>query len=491
MKLSELLARNCHPDPDISGLTADSRRVAPGVLFGAFKGVDADGAAFIDDAVARGAAAILAVTDVAAKRATEFEEKGVAVVGDDEPRRAFAKAAARLYGPRPEKAVGVTGTNGKTSTAWFAAGVWARLGRASGSIGTLGALAPGFERALGMTTPEPALLHQTLRDMATAGVDRVAIEASSHGLAQFRVDGVAFDAAAFTNITQDHLDYHPTFADYEAAKRRLFEACVVEGGVAVISMDGAGADRMRAAASERGLATVETGRTGRDIRLARVDARVDGLSAAAEIDDRTIEFSMPCIGAFQVENALTAAALAASVEDERPYADAVLALDGLAAPPGRMQKAAEVNGAAAYVDYAHTPDALETALSAARAHARRRLVVIIGAGGDRDRAKRPLMGAAAAGGADIVIVTDDNPRSEDPASIRRDLIAGAPGALEIGDREEAVIKAVSMLEAGDLLIVAGKGHETGQIVGEEVRPFDDRAAVVAAAEAAGGKAEAY
>ncbi len=490
MKLSDVLARPCDPDPEISGLTADSRKVGPGVLFAAFQGVTADGATFIDDAVARGAAAVLASHDVAAARCGGLMGRSVAIVGDQEPRRLFAKASARFFRPRPEKAVGVTGTNGKTSTAWFAAGVWERLGRRSGFIGTLGAAGAGFERELGHTTPEPQLLHETLKDMAATGIERVAIEASSHGLAQHRVDGVNFDAGAFTNITQDHLDYHPTFADYEAAKRRLFDACVVDGGVAVISMDGPGADRMRAAAVNRGLEVIETGVAGRDLQLTDVAAQVDGLSASVTVRGEAIAFSMPCIGAFQIENALTAAALAACVEDDAPFAAAVRALDGLEGPPGRMQKAAEINGAAAFVDYAHTPEALATALRAARAHAEKRLIVVFGAGGDRDRAKRPLMGAAAASHADVVVVTDDNPRSEDPSEIRREVMAGAPNAVDIGDRQEAVSAAVKMLEAGDILIVAGKGHETGQIVGDEVRLFDDRAAVAEAAERVRGKTEA-
>lgn len=474
--LSALLGVSCTPDPLIGGVTADSRTAMPGDLFAALAGVSADGARFIDDAVAKGAAAVLA--DVATARARrDLSARGVAVVGVADPRRALAFAAARFFEARPDRVVGVTGTNGKTSTAWFCAGIWRRLGHRAGVVGTLGALGDGFAAPLAHTTPDPVTLHRTLAAMAAAGIDRVAMEASSHGLAQRRVDAVRFEAAGFTNITQDHLDYHVDFEAYFLAKQHLFTNAVAAGGAAVFAMAGAGSRRMRDIAAARGLRIVETGAEAADIRLVAASSRVDGLSAAIETAGRKVQISMPCIGDFQLDNALVAAGLVASVEDGVSFADAVAALDDLAAPPGRMQRAASFNGAAVYVDYAHTPDALRVALRAARAHATGRLVVVFGAGGDRDRSKRPRMGEAATACADVVIVTDDNPRSEDPAAIRREVCAGAPGAVSIGDRMTAIVEAVSGLHPGDVLIVAGKGHEQGQIVGDKVHPFDDVDAV--------------
>ncbi|MBI1394081.1 MAG: UDP-N-acetylmuramoyl-L-alanyl-D-glutamate--2,6-diaminopimelate ligase [Alphaproteobacteria bacterium] len=483
MKLSTLIGAPCNPDPEISGLTADSRDVRPGTLFAALAGVAADGAAFIDEAIEAGATAVLTSAATAAGRA-DLSARGIAVVGVDDPRRALAFAAARLFAGRPAKVVGVTGTNGKTSTAWFAAGVWRVLGRRAGVIGTLGAIGDGYERELRHTTPDPIVVHSVLSEMAAAGVERVAMEASSHGLAQRRVDAVRFDGGAFTNITQDHLDYHADFADYFSAKRRLFEDCLVDGASAVISMDGRGARDMRDAAASLGRNVVEAGFAGRDLRLTDVRADVDGLVATVAVDGASISFSLPCIGAFQAENALTAAGLVGASEGGRAFSEAIAALDGLAGPPGRMQRAATVNGAGVYVDYAHTPDALRVVLAAARPHATGRLVAVIGAGGDRDRGKRPLMGAAAQALADLVIVTDDNPRTEDPAAIRQAVLAGAPGAIEIGDRRDAIRRAVRELRAGDLLVVAGKGHERGQVIGDRVYPFDDVEAVIDAAGAA-------
>lgn len=462
MKLSALAAAPCSPDPDITGLTPDSRAVRNGYLFAALPGAAADGANFIPQAEKAGAAAVLAQPGAKTR---------LPLIADGEPRRRLADMAARFYPRQPGFVAGVTGTNGKTSTAVFASALWTMLGKQAGSIGTLGAQAPGYERKLLHTTPEPVTLHETLDAMATAGVSHLVMEVSSHALSQFRADGVRFSAAAFTNITQDHLDFHADFADYFHAKKRLFLELLPKAGVAVVNMDGEGAEEIAAAAFARGVRVISTGSRGTDLRLVSRKPQPGGLAIDVEAEGRRHDLRLPLIGAFQAENALVAAGVVMAsgykAEDVLPL------LQRLPGVPGRMQHAADVDGAGVYVDYAHTPDAVATALAAIRPHAQGRVVAIIGAGGDRDRKKRPLMGGAAASGADRVIVTDDNPRTEDPATIRREVLAGCPGAEEIGDRAEAIAKGVAMLSKGDILLIAGKGHETGQIVGKATLPFDD------------------
>ncbi|MFQ5563151.1 MAG: UDP-N-acetylmuramoyl-L-alanyl-D-glutamate--2,6-diaminopimelate ligase [Parvularculaceae bacterium] len=471
MRLSNLSGAAQARDPEIVGLTADSREVRPGFLFAALAGETFDGAEFIPAAEKAGAAAVLARPGVASS---------LPLIADPEPRRRLAQMTARFYPRQPEIVAGVTGTNGKTSVARFTAQIWRRLGKNAGSLGTLGASAPGFERKLVHTTPEPVTLHETLDEMAAAGVTHLAMEVSSHGLAQHRADGVRFRASAYTNITQDHLDYHADFEDYMKAKLRLFTELLPADGVAVVNADGEGAEDVIEAARARKLDVMTVGAAGRDICLAGATPHPGGLEIRLETGAGAEHvMTLPLIGAFQAENALVAAGLAIA-SGEAP--DAVLPLlESLQSVPGRMERAAEAGGGAVYVDYAHTPDAIATALQAIRPHVSGKLIVIVGAGGDRDKTKRAAMGAAATT-ADAVIVTDDNPRSEDPAEIRRQVLAGCPDAFEIGDRREAIARGIGMLSPGDVLLVAGKGHETGQIVGGVTSPFDD--AEIARAEAA-------
>jgi UDP-N-acetylmuramoyl-L-alanyl-D-glutamate--2,6-diaminopimelate ligase len=470
VKLSVLAAEPFNPDPDISGMTPDSRAVRAGFLFAALPGAKVDGAAFIPQAEKMGAAAVLAKPGA---------KTTLPLVADEEPRRRLSHMAARFHPGQPRVIAGVTGTNGKTSTAVFAAALWSMLGEKSGSLGTLGARGAGFERALAHTTPEPVMLHETLDAMASAGVTHLAMEVSSHALAHYRADGVRFTAAAFTNLTQDHLDFHGSLEEYFAAKLRLFVDLLPAGGTAVVNMDGERADDIAAAAGRRRLTLLTTGRRGAALRIVRTAPGPHGLDLDIEADGRVWPLTLPLIGAFQAENAALAAGL---VIASGFGADKVLPLLGrLPGVPGRMQFAASVAGAGIYVDYAHTPDAVSTALAAIRPHARGRVIAIIGAGGDRDRAKRPLMGKAAAAHADLVIVTDDNPRSEDPAMIRQEVLAGCPGATEIGDRGKAIAAGVEMLRRGDVLLIAGKGHETGQTISGVTLPFDDLAEARSAA----------
>jgi len=462
VRLSELANAPHSPDPDILGLTADSRAVKRDFLFAALSGEKADGALFIPQAEKSGAAAVLAAPGVAAN---------VPVVHDALPRKRLAQMAGRFYGAQPRVIAGITGTNGKTSTARFAAELWRMLGRHGGSLGTLGASAKGFDAPLVHTTPEPVMLHQTLAGMSGAGVTHLAMEVSSHGLAQHRADGVRFALAAFTNITQDHLDYHASFEDYFNAKLRLFTELLDDGASVVVNMDGEGAGEVCKAATARGLKLVRSGERGVELKLVSVTAHAGGLDMEISAYGRDYQITLPLIGAFQAENALLAAGVViASGEDPGAVMALLATLNGV---PGRMQKATQLCGASIYVDYAHTPGAIATALRAIRPHLCGRLIAIIGAGGDRDRAKRSLMGEAALAHADIVIVTDDNPRTEDAALIRRDVLASCPGAREIGDRKEAIAAGVALLKEGDVLLIAGKGHETGQMVGTTTLPFND------------------
>lgn len=482
MRLSALSGDSVAPDPEIAGLTADSRAVRGGFLFAALPGVNMDGAKFIPQAEAAGAAAVLARPGVSA---------GVPVVADENPRRRLALMAAAFYGRQPETVAGITGTNGKTSTARFAQQLWTQLGRKAGSLGTLGAEAPGYVHALRHTTPDPVEIHQVLAEMASTGVTHLAMEVSSHGLAQHRADGVRFAAAGFTNITQDHLDYHPTFAEYFAAKLRLFSELLPEGAAAVVNTDGEGAAQVIAALKARGVRTLTVGEAGETLKLTSIAPHAAGLHIEIAAQDEHFALDLPLVGAFQAENALVAAGL--TIATGAQARDVLPMLGMLSGVRGRMEHAASVNGAGVFIDYAHTPDAVSTALSAIRPHAAGRVHIVLGAGGDRDRGKRPLMGKAAAQGADVVIVTDDNPRSEDPATIRAAVMAGAKGAsgahvLEIGGRADAIRHAVEGLARGDVLLIAGKGHETGQIVGDRTLPFDDAEEARKAAKASQGEA---
>ena len=471
MKLSTLAGEHFAADPDITGLTADSRAVASGYLFAALSGDNVDGVKFIPQAEEKGAAAVLARPGVKTR---------LPLVADANPRARLAAMAARFFPRQPEIVAGITGTNGKTSTAHFAAQIWTRLGRIGGSLGTLGAAAPGFASKSTLTTPEPVALHETLDAMARAGVDRLAMEVSSHAIAQARADAVVFRIAAFTNITQDHLDYHATFDDYFAAKARLFTELLQDDGVAVVNADGEGAAAISDAAKACGAKVFTTGAEGDSICILSADPTPTGIDAfiAAFGDEHRVH--LPLIGAFQAENAMLAAGIVIAA-GEAP-SDVIPALEHLHGAPGRMQLAASIDGAGVYVDYAHTPDAITTALAAIRPHAAGRVIAIIGAGGDRDRAKRPLMGQAAAKGADIVIVTDDNPRTEDPSKIRAAVMTGCPNAEEIADRASAIERGVALLSPGDALLIMGKGHETGQQVGRKILPFNDVDAAIAAAD---------
>ena len=459
----------------IRGVTADSRRVGPGYLFAALPGSRADGTRFIAEAVARGAVAVLA------PEGTDWPP-GVPprpLLTDPAPRRRLALLAAALAGAQPERIVAVTGTNGKTSTVEFLRQIWAAGGERAASIGTLGLHAEGFAPGPGLTTPDPETLAATLAALARAGVARVAMEASSHGLDQCRLDGIRLAAAGFTNLTRDHLDYHADMAAYGAAKLRLFGELLPPGSpaFAATALAPEMAERLRAIATARRLALGFVGEGGDAIGLVEVVARADGQEITVTAAGRRRRIDLPLPGRFQVENALLAAALAESLG----VADALSHLPVLRGVRGRMELAARLeNGACAYVDYAHTPDALERLLTALRPHARR-IAVVFGAGGDRDPGKRGPMGAVAARLAERAIVTDDNPRGEDPAKIRAAILAACPGAVEIGDRRAAIAAGLALLGPGDVLAVAGKGHEQGQTVGGEVIPFDDVAVVRALA----------
>lgn len=465
---------------DISGLTADSRQVRPGFLFAALPGQREDGRRFVADAVRRGAVAVLAAPGVDVPA-------GVALIESDNPRRALSRLAARFYPHQPKTIAAVTGTNGKTSVADFTRQLWTFLGHKAASLGTLGLVSPEGARPGALTTPDPVILHRDLAALAEAGVEHLAMEASSHGLDQFRLDGVRVSAAAFTNLTRDHLDYHANMVAYYAAKRRLFAEVLAPDGVAVLNADTTEFADLAALVAARGGRVIDYGTKAKSLRLVALTTTAVGLLLDLLLDDRPVRAELNLVGAFQAANAL--AALGMVVGCGAPLPEALAALPRLASVRGRLQRAgSRRNGAPVFVDYAHTPDALKTVLTALRPHAGRRLVVVFGCGGDRDPGKRPIMGQIAVGLADRTIVTDDNPRSEDPAKIRRDILAAAPGAIEIGARRDAIIRAVAELEPGDVLVLAGKGHESGQIIGTTVHPFDDVAVArdaIAAADRSG------
>jgi UDP-N-acetylmuramoyl-L-alanyl-D-glutamate--2,6-diaminopimelate ligase len=456
---------------DVRGITADSRAVRPGDLFAALPGARQDGRRFIADAVANGAVAVLAPAG------TEWPP-GVPprpLITDPLPRRRLAQFAATLAGRQPHCVIAVTGTNGKTSTVEFLRQIWALGGRAAASIGTLGLNAPGFPAGPGLTTPDPVELARILAAVASAGVRHAAMEASSHGLDQYRLDGVRLAAAGFSNLTRDHLDYHGDLARYRAAKLRLFGELLSPGAPAVVhaGLEPVTLASLQEIARRRKLDLRSVGPHGTAIRLERAVPRAGGQTLELVCGGTRYEVELPLAGLFQADNALLAAGLALAVGET----GVIERLGRLAGVRGRMELVAALpNGAAAYVDYAHTPDALTRLLAALRPHTAGRLVVVFGAGGDRDPGKRPLMGAAAAAGADALIVTDDNPRSEDPAAIRAAVLAGVPGGCqvrEVGDRAAAIAAGLEALAAGDVLVVAGKGHEQGQMVGRTVLPFDD------------------
>ena len=476
MRLDEVIARLSPPPAgwegagtlDLAGVTADSRRVAPGMLFAAIPGSRADGRDFIADAVARGASAVLAPSGTAWPDGVPARP----LLADPEPRRRLAQFAGVFAGSQPATMVAVTGTNGKTSTVEFLRQIWAAGGTAAASLGTLGVTAPGFPPGPGLTTPDPETLAATLAALARAGVRCAAMEASSHGLDQFRLDGVRLAAAGFTNLTRDHLDYHGTEAAYRDAKLRLFAELLPTGAPAVASadMDAETLAALGVIAVQRHLDLRTVGEGGDALRLIASRPLPDGQALEVEAGGARRAIHLPLPGRFQADNALLAAALAMALGE----ADALDRLPMLRGVRGRMELAARLaNGACAYVDYAHTPDALERLLRALRPHAAGRLHVVFGAGGNRDPGKRPMMGAAAARYADAAIVTDDNPRDEDPAAIRAAILAACPDAREIGDRARAIAAALEDLRAGDVLAVAGKGHEQGQTIGARVVPFDD------------------
>jgi UDP-N-acetylmuramoyl-L-alanyl-D-glutamate--2,6-diaminopimelate ligase len=447
----------------VAGVAFDSRKVQPGDVFFALAGAKDDGLKHAADAVARGAAAVVT------ERGATFEGAPVIRVGD--ARLALARAAARLYPRQPATIGAVTGTSGKPSVAAFVRQIWQALGRESASLGTLGVVSRPVTVYGALTTPDPLTLHRTLSELAEAGVTHLAMEASSHGLDQKRLDGVRLAAGAFTNLSRDHMDYHPTAEDYLAAKLRLFGELLPDGAPAIVDADAEVAPRVIAAAEARGLKVFSVGEKGEAIRLAAVVR--DGLASTLDLafGGRKRRVRLPLPGDFQISNALVAAGLCIATGSE---ADAVFhALQGLEGAPGRLERIGVIRGAAVFVDYAHKPDALEKALAALRPYVPGRLIVAFGCGGDRDPGKRPIMGEIATRSADVVIVTDDNPRSENPAAIRAAILAAAPGALEIGDRAEAIRAGVKILKEGDALMIAGKGHEIGQIVGDTVLPFSD------------------
>lgn len=466
--------RNAH----ITGLTVDSRSVKAGMLFAALPGATIHGATFIKGAIADGATAILTDQLGAEIAAEALAQSDVALIVAQDPRQTLAQTASLWFGKHPANVVAVTGTNGKTSVSTFCRQIWEAMGKAAVNLGTTG-VEGAWTYPLNHTTPEPITLHRVMAEAAANGITHTAMEASSHGLDQRRLDGVMLSAAGFTNFTQDHLDYHATFDAYFDAKMGLFTRVLSEDGVAVVNLDDPRGEQVARICRSRGQEVIGVGRNA-DAQLQLTGQRFDsvGQDVLFKWQGKRYQTRLDLIGGFQAENVLLAAGLCIASGSEPD--DVIDALQDLKTVRGRMELAAtRENGAAVFVDYAHTPDAVTTALKAMRPHVMGRLVVIVGAGGDRDTSKRPLMGAAAAQNADVVIVTDDNPRSEDPASIRAAVMAGAlngigtPSVTEVGDRAEAILRGVDALAPGDALLIAGKGHESGQTIGDAVLPFDD------------------
>jgi len=479
MRLSDLTGANGGASKvEISGISADSRQIKPGYLFAALAGVRQAGTDFIDEAISHGAVAILAQSGL------DLDQSGAYVVADQNPRRRLALMAAKFYETQPKKIVAVTGTNGKSSVVDFTRQIWGCIGHKAASLGTLGIKASDFETRPSLTTPDPVEIHAALRDLSEQKIDHLALEASSHGLEQYRLDGVHLCAAAFTNLSRDHLDYHGSVEDYFHAKLRLFGNLLPPGSTAVINRQSDYYDRIADLCWARGIRILSVG-DGGDLtwRVSDHGPSHQELDIGYGSQHWTVKLNL--IGDFQASNALIAAALVIA-SDGDPDAT-INALGALRAVQGRMDFAGQHhNGATIYVDYAHTPDALETVLQALRPHATGALSVVFGCGGDRDQGKRPLMGKIAHRLADRVIVTDDNPRGEDAKEIRASIMKSCPGATEIGDRRSAIRQAIADLQPGDLLVVAGKGHETGQIIGDETMAFDDSEEVTAGLAEIGG-----
>jgi len=462
VRLRELAAIDS--DSEVTGFAIDHRKVAAGSVFGAFRGAVFNGEEFIPQAIERGAVAIVA--------RTKAEVAGVPLIGDDNPRRRFAELAAKFYAPYPDTVVAVTGTNGKTSTVEMARQIWRMTGHRSASIGTLGVTTSDDQVKTGLTTPDIVTFLNNLAGLKRMGISHVAYEASSHGLDQHRAEGVPLAAAAFTNFSRDHLDYHSSMDEYFEAKMRLFDELLPPGKPAVVWTDDPKSAEVIQRATARGHEVLTVGRAGETIRLAEQKPTPLGQIVNLEHGGKSYRLALPLIGAYQASNVLTAAALvlATGGEWDRVFS----AMQRVAPVRGRLERAVITrSGAPVYIDYAHTPDALEAAIAALKPHVEHRLITVFGAGGDRDQGKRPEMGAVATRLSDVVIVTDDNPRGEDPAKIRAAIMAEAPGATEVAGRREAIAEAIRIAGAGDIVLVAGKGHETGQIVGDRVLPFDD------------------
>ena len=449
----------------VTGFAIDHRKVAPGTVFGAFSGATFNGEDFIPAAIAAGAVAVVARPETAVD--------GAVHVADANPRRAFALLASTYFKPFPDVCVAVTGTNGKTSTVELARQIWRMTGLSAASIGTLGITTSDEQVTTGLTTPDVATFLSNMAGLKREGVTHVAFEASSHGLDQYRVAGVPIKAAAFTNFSRDHLDYHGTMEAYFKAKMRLFEELVAENGTAVVWADDGASDDVIAVANARGLRLVTVGERGETLRLVERSIGQLGQNLVIEAEGKLHKVALPLIGAYQVSNALTAAGLVIACGGE--VAQTLANLGRVQGVRGRLERAVITKtGAPVYIDYAHTSDALEAAIAALRPHAKGRIIAVFGAGGDRDTGKRPQMGAIAVRDADVVIVTDDNPRSEDTAAIRRAILVAAPCATEVGDRREAIGAAIAMAGADDIVLIAGKGHEIGQEVNGLKLPFDDR-----------------
>ncbi len=491
MRLATLIgkegAASAIPELEITGLTSDSRAVRPGFLFAALQGTRDDGAVYINDAIANGAVAILTHLPVAANCNFPLQSRGVHILEDRNPRRLFALLAARFFAEQPAFCVAITGTNGKTSVADFCRQIWLRLGKRAASIGTLGVIGADISKPAGHvhTTPPPEILYSQLAQLCASGISHVALEASSHGLAQYRLDGVRLMASALTNITRDHLDYHADEADYVYSKLRLFGEVMAPGGLAVLNQEDSVFSDAEALAWARGHRIVSVGGRFGDARISSSELYPGGQRLQIAYAGREWDVNLPLIGRFQAMNALTAAALVIGCGEDAD--DVFGVLPELAGVPGRLECIGFAPcGAPVLVDYAHTPDALRTVLQTVRPFVQGKLHLVFGCGGERDAGKRPQMGAVAFEFADHVIVTDDNPRSEYPAVIRAQILAACPNAREIGDRAEAIRGALAALRQGDMLLIAGKGHETGQEIAGKIYPFDDRMQAAALINALGG-----
>ena len=462
MRLGALLGTD--DQTPVTGFAIDHRKVAPGNIFGAFQGSAVNGEDFIPAANASGAIAVVARAEAAVE--------GAIHVADPEPRRAFALLAAKFFAPFPETIVAVTGTNGKTSNVELTRQLWRMAGESAASIGTLGVTTPDERVVTGLTTPDIVTFLSNMAGLKREGVTHVAYEASSHGLHQYRAEGPRVTAGAFTNLSRDHLDYHGDMAAYFTAKLRLFSEVIADDGAAVIWADDPQSARVIDLARERGLRLMRVGEAGEELRLLSRTPTQLGQTLLVEAEGKEHKVSLPLIGAYQAANALTAAGLV--IASGGPLAATLSNLSRLQPVRGRLERACiSKSGAPVYVDYAHTPDALEAAIAALRPHAKGRIVLMFGAGGDRDQGKRIEMGKIAARDAEIVIVSDDNPRTEDPAAIRAMILEGAPKATEIAGRREAIAAAIAAAGAEDIVLLAGKGHEQGQIVGDQILPFDD------------------